>query len=348
MTEVLEVLRVAGKIGGIGGISLGLVLLLFREILKLGVFSKLTKNQTYRILNLILVLTAVVALAGLATWFLTQTRLNRPSTGDSLRDGVTDQLRSISEQNAMLLREIAAMRGSIAPTDPGLEMYGRRLKTIERRTNELESHLGQPADSGLSVSLRKTQQDLAAIRRNYATVQQFHLTNDPDILLKLAPNLALAVIDTPERKEVYRGNERLEFTRDAKEALKSGAPKKILWGNVSNGELNCVGAPEINCVNIEIDSHDGSSASIQWHSRQRRTRFDQTLETLDRGRLATAVSMLSGTVCAWYERAALRSSSASLLELFGRNPLAAMATAPAISLAKIPAQRASTRASDNR
>lgn len=63
-----SVLKVVGQVAGIGGISLGVFLLLFREIIRKNIFPNLTKDQAYRLLRLISFYVWTVALAGIVAW----------------------------------------------------------------------------------------------------------------------------------------------------------------------------------------------------------------------------------------------------------------------------------------
>ena len=61
-------LEVVGQVAGIGGLSLGVLLLLFREIIRKNIFPNLTKTQAYSIIKLIVVLTFIVAAFGIVAW----------------------------------------------------------------------------------------------------------------------------------------------------------------------------------------------------------------------------------------------------------------------------------------
>lgn len=57
-----------GRIAGIGGIALGVLLLLFRDVIRRNIFPNLTRDQAYKIIRLVLVLTFLIALAGIGAW----------------------------------------------------------------------------------------------------------------------------------------------------------------------------------------------------------------------------------------------------------------------------------------
>ena len=63
-----ELLKIAGQIAGIGGIAIGALIILFRDIIRKNIFPGLVKQQAYRLLILIVVLVWSVAIAGIAAW----------------------------------------------------------------------------------------------------------------------------------------------------------------------------------------------------------------------------------------------------------------------------------------
>ena len=48
-----ELLKTVGQVAGIGGITLGVLLLLFRDIIRQNIFPKLPPPEAYRLLRLI-------------------------------------------------------------------------------------------------------------------------------------------------------------------------------------------------------------------------------------------------------------------------------------------------------
>jgi hypothetical protein len=65
-------LKTVGEIAGIGGISLGVVLLLFRDVIKKNIFPKLGVPEAYKLLRLIIILAFAIGIAGLGAWVLTK------------------------------------------------------------------------------------------------------------------------------------------------------------------------------------------------------------------------------------------------------------------------------------
>ena len=63
-----EILKIVGQVAGIGGIALGVLLLVFRDVIRKKIFPRLTNEHAYKLLRLVLVLVALVALAGIGAW----------------------------------------------------------------------------------------------------------------------------------------------------------------------------------------------------------------------------------------------------------------------------------------
>ena len=63
-------LKIVGAVAGIGGIALGSVVLIFREIIRKEIFPTLTKEQSYTLLNKIVVLTFVTGILGITAYLV--------------------------------------------------------------------------------------------------------------------------------------------------------------------------------------------------------------------------------------------------------------------------------------
>lgn len=63
-----EILKTVGQVAGIGGLALGIFLLLYRDVIRLKIFPRLTPGQAFRVVVLLLVLVWSVAIAGLGVW----------------------------------------------------------------------------------------------------------------------------------------------------------------------------------------------------------------------------------------------------------------------------------------
>jgi hypothetical protein len=67
-------LKTLGQIAGIGGIALGVVLILFREVIRKNIFPTLGPRDAYLLIRLILVLVFLLGSAGLGVWAWVQMR----------------------------------------------------------------------------------------------------------------------------------------------------------------------------------------------------------------------------------------------------------------------------------
>lgn len=63
-----ELIKSVGQIAGVGGIALGVMLFLFRDIIRKNLISKLTKTDSYKILRLIIILVWIVTIFGIYAW----------------------------------------------------------------------------------------------------------------------------------------------------------------------------------------------------------------------------------------------------------------------------------------
>jgi hypothetical protein len=61
--------RTLGEVAGIGGISLGVLLFVFRDVIRKNIFPMLTKQQAYKLLRLALILVWLIGLIGIGAWF---------------------------------------------------------------------------------------------------------------------------------------------------------------------------------------------------------------------------------------------------------------------------------------
>jgi hypothetical protein len=66
-----SVLQTVGGVAGLGGLALGVLLLIYRDVIRKNIFSSLTKEQSYGLMRLIIVLTFAIAVLGLIAWAYT-------------------------------------------------------------------------------------------------------------------------------------------------------------------------------------------------------------------------------------------------------------------------------------
>lgn len=81
------ILKIVGQIAGIGGLALGVLLIIFRDVLRQKIFPTFTREHGYRIIRLIIVFTFLIAVLGIIAWFL-QSRNN--AVEESKKSSVTE------------------------------------------------------------------------------------------------------------------------------------------------------------------------------------------------------------------------------------------------------------------
>lgn len=64
----ISILEPLAKVAGLGGLSIGTLVLIFRAIIKLDVFQRLNQIQTYKTLDQIIKMTFFTAILGLILW----------------------------------------------------------------------------------------------------------------------------------------------------------------------------------------------------------------------------------------------------------------------------------------
>ena len=63
-----ETIKALGEIAGLAGVSVGLALLLFRDVVHKAIFPKLSAINAYRLLRLLITLSFSLAVMGIAAW----------------------------------------------------------------------------------------------------------------------------------------------------------------------------------------------------------------------------------------------------------------------------------------
>ena len=81
-----------GKVAGIGGLGLGVALLVFRDVIAKNIFPSLTREQSYQLLRMIIVLTFALGLSGIAAWAWTNTIPPFPKWPTKFEDVKTAEL----------------------------------------------------------------------------------------------------------------------------------------------------------------------------------------------------------------------------------------------------------------
>jgi hypothetical protein len=95
-----QVLEIVGKIAGIGGLSVGVFLLLFRDVIRKKIFAQLTKEQSYNLLKWVLILTWSLAIVGIGAMMYSQSVIDSQVHNNSGKE------RQKSEQNDFFQKRV--------------------------------------------------------------------------------------------------------------------------------------------------------------------------------------------------------------------------------------------------
>jgi len=116
-----EVLKTVGQIAGIGGLALGILLLLYRDVIRLKVFPKLTQDQAFAVIVVLLVLVWSVAISGLGAWVWVTTMERRSHADNSeeikTKDGLAEPSSGSMSKDGQDGQGDERFRGSV-PTEP--------------------------------------------------------------------------------------------------------------------------------------------------------------------------------------------------------------------------------------
>jgi hypothetical protein len=87
-------IREIGQIAGIGGLALGTLALVFREVIRKNIFPNLTKTHAFQIIRLILILTFSIAALGISAWAFVPRPSSelKPLSRPQEENGVQDEL----------------------------------------------------------------------------------------------------------------------------------------------------------------------------------------------------------------------------------------------------------------
>jgi hypothetical protein len=76
----LQILKTFGQIAGVAGLSLGVLLVVSRDIIRKRIFPNLTQEHAYRLLRLVVILVWSMAVLGIAAWAYSDHQQSRTKT----------------------------------------------------------------------------------------------------------------------------------------------------------------------------------------------------------------------------------------------------------------------------
>ena len=88
MISVMDtsVFKTFGEVAGIGGLALGVLLFIFRDVIAKNIFATLSSADSYRLMRLLIVLTFLVACAGIGSWVWATHPAPATATSQTWRD----------------------------------------------------------------------------------------------------------------------------------------------------------------------------------------------------------------------------------------------------------------------
>ncbi|MCP4349387.1 MAG: hypothetical protein GY795_28235 [Desulfobacterales bacterium] len=124
----VQIIKVVGQIAGIGGISLGIFLLLFKEIIKKNIFPKFKNEKlSYNLLRLIIISVWSIAVVGIGSWVYSSNKLvpmqeNRSNGQNNPDNSATSKLKTFpitikAPENAIISVDDNVIGSGVATID---------------------------------------------------------------------------------------------------------------------------------------------------------------------------------------------------------------------------------------
>jgi hypothetical protein len=155
-----QVLKTVGQIAGIGGLSLGVLLLVFRDIIRKNIFPKLSAPDSYRLLRLITGAVWSIAILGIVAWVYIQIQQDHAvqeghaassatvgtgiaNTGEQIFESAvnigipSDELESLVRDRTASLRDLAdAQKTTIQLLQEKLQLNDRQVLSALRAAGQ--------------------------------------------------------------------------------------------------------------------------------------------------------------------------------------------------------------------
>jgi hypothetical protein len=121
-----ELINWFGRVAGIGGLSLGVCLFVFRDIIRKEIFPKLTKQHAFQLLRLITILVWSITLAGLGAWAWTESIRLRSAEATDPNAVHEEYTRLFSQSGVPALMALQESKGKV------LERSGQFIVDLNR------------------------------------------------------------------------------------------------------------------------------------------------------------------------------------------------------------------------
>jgi hypothetical protein len=164
-----SMMQAVGRVAGIGGLALGVILLLFREIIRKNIFPKLNGEHAFRLLRQFMYLTFSISAMGILAWVWTEPKQRTATDG---RQNVSSSGAIIPPSKATNDQVLLVVRLKPASHE-GASVYvdGRLVASINNEKNEVSIIL--PLEySNKEVLVEVRQQDHAPFVKRVRLMKQ--------------------------------------------------------------------------------------------------------------------------------------------------------------------------------
>ncbi len=235
----VELLKSVGQIAGIGGISLGVFLLLLRELVRKMTFPQLTKAQTFRIIRLFLLLTWSIAVIGLVVWLIsfkstereTGVQPSAPSIGASDKDASEGQDEGKEHSRLKIAPPQETQENMISQEAPKIVDTGEIVET-QSMTATSDPDLDE-GDSGFHLPRKAPPMPLPAPPPSAITTDELQLRVDEiEANMKRTSDWLVAFRDRVAEAEIFERSAapaklKVEFWQDIVDNFMTDDPHSI-------------------------------------------------------------------------------------------------------------------------
>jgi len=153
-----ELLKIVGQIAGIGGIAFGVLLLLFRDVIRKAIFPKLTKEQGYKIIVLFLILVWSVALFGIIAWLISI------KSNDKDKE-INRSIKRTQEVSENLKQEENGKESFQEYLNDKIKDSELRIALVVGNNDYKKSPLKNPANDAMDISTKLTDKGFKIIKK---------------------------------------------------------------------------------------------------------------------------------------------------------------------------------------
>ena len=222
-----NVLSVVGKIAGISGLSLGVFMLLFRDVIRKSVFPMLTKQQGYNVIRLFLILVWSIAILGLLIWLALTLNDNN--------DHQTEKIHSINSSSLPATSRFIQVEYVDSPLKFKIKNYGTH-------SNIIKNIYLQTVQPNYQIS-NSSKTDQLAIINDSIRLEHLNIQNIPIKIPALTPNTTYTYKLNPQIK-INGGINSIQFAY-SEVAQRAASISRVRAYNTAENDpdLDWTGAP---------------------------------------------------------------------------------------------------------